>query len=366
MLRPFYRVALQPRMPWPVQRTLLHGAARLQSLPRGTEIQQVRLADRPAERVSRGPATGSEAVLYLHGGGFTVGSPATHRVLAAHLAGAARRSVYLLEYRLAPEHPCPAAVNDAVAALEALRHAWKHSSIALAGDSAGGGIALAAAQQLIAYRMTRPSALVLISPWTNPNILAEQRRDLVVSRDWALMCAEAYLGDGDPHDHRYAPGAGPLAGLPTTYLHANTGELLYPQCRRLAISLRDAGVDVKYAESRTLWHAAQAQASLVSEAARSLSDIGGFLIEVWRGDHEFASLSPPHLAAGYAPGGTGASGGADHAGEGTGDFGRAKLVDALKVIQHLLRSGGVQELTTDDRPMVLAGPWSGGSHGRIA
>lgn len=289
MLRLFYRVALQRRMPWAVQRALLHGAARLQPLPRGTEVRHVRLADRPAERVTRGRAAGSEAVLYLHGGGFTVGSPATHRVLAAHLAGAVRRPVYLLEYRLAPEHPCPAAMDDAVAALEALRHTWNHSSIALAGDSAGGGIALAAAQQLIARRMTRPSALVLISPWTNPNILVEQRRDLVVSRDWALMCAEAYLGDGDPCDHRYAPGAGPLTGLPTTYLHANTGELLYPQCRQLATSLRAAGVDLRYAESRTLWHIAQAQAGLVSEAARSLSDIGGFLTELWHGDRELAS-----------------------------------------------------------------------------
>lgn len=285
MLRPFYRVALQRRMPWRLQRALLHGAARLQPLPPRTEVRGVRLADRPAERVSRGQAIGSEAVLYLHGGGFTVGSPTTHRVLAAHLAGAARRPVYLLEYRLAPEHPCPAAVNDAVAALEALRHAGEHSSIALAGDSAGGGIALAAAQQLIARGTTRLSALVLISPWANPSILAERRRDLVVSRDWALMCAEAYLGDGDPRDHRYAPGAGPLAGLPATYLHANTGELLYPQCRQLAASLREAGVDVRYAESRTLWHAAQAQAGFVSEAARSLSDIGGFLTEVWRDDH---------------------------------------------------------------------------------
>jgi acetyl esterase/lipase len=87
-------------------------------------------------------------VLYLHGGGFTTGSPATHRSLAAHLAREIRRPVYLLDYRLAPEHPCPAALDDTVAAFDALTRVA--NSVALAGDSAGGGLALAAAQVLAA------------------------------------------------------------------------------------------------------------------------------------------------------------------------------------------------------------------------
>lgn len=286
MLRPYYRVTLHHRMPWAAQRALLHAAALFQSLPRGTQVRSLRLGDRLAERVDCGAAEGPETVLYLHGGGFTVGSPATHRSLAAHLASATRRPVYLLDYRLAPEHPCPAAVDDTLAAFGALHRAAGHLSVALAGDSAGGGIALAAAQRLVAHRMTRPSALVLISPWTNPGVVAEGRRDLVVNRAWGLACAAAYLGDGDPFDHRYAPGLGLLTGLPATYLHTNTRELLYSQCRLLAASLRSAGVSLQHVESRTLWHAAQAQAGLVREAADSLRDIGRFLMEVWQTDLE--------------------------------------------------------------------------------
>lgn len=287
MLRPFYLLTLHQRVPWRAQRALLRAVSLVQPLPRGTRVRPVRLGDRRAERVSWGTPAGPEAVLYMHGGGFTVGSPATHRPLAAHLARATRRPVYLLDYRLAPEHPCPAAVDDTLAAFEALHQTGGHRSVALAGDSSGGGIALAAAQWLVAHRMTRPSALVLISPWTNPGIVVERLRDLVVSRAWGLACAAAYLGDGDPLDHRYAPALGPLTGLPATYLHTNTRELLYPQCRDLQASMRRAGVSLSYAESRTLWHAAQVQAPLVREAADSVRDIGRFLTDVWQ-----ASLEP--------------------------------------------------------------------------
>ncbi len=287
LLRPYYRVTFHHRMPWGAQRALLQAAARVQALPAGTRVRPLRLGDRSADQVTCGVAEGPEAVLYLHGGGFATGSPATHRSLAAHLSRATQRPVYLLDYRLAPEYPCPAALEDTLAALGALRRGQGHQSIALAGDSAGGGIALAAAQRLAADGAA-PSALALISPWTNPGVLAERRRDLVVSRAWGLACAAAYLGDGDPLDYRYAPALGPLAGLPPTYLHTNTRELLYSQCRLLAASLRDAGVSLEYAESSTLWHAAQAQASLVREAADSLGDIGRFLTAVWQASAELS------------------------------------------------------------------------------
>jgi acetyl esterase/lipase len=280
LLGPYYRLTFHPRMPWPVQRALLSVAARSQPLPAHTAVRKVRLGNRPAERVVVNSAlAGDQAVLYLHGGGFTVGSPATHRSLAAHLARAIRRPVYLLDYRLAPEHPCPAAVEDTVAAFDALT--GHTDSIALAGDSAGGGIALAAAQVLNVRGTVKPAALALISPWTNPGQAAERRRDLVVSRAWGFACAAAYLGDGDPLDHRYAPALGMLTGLPPVYLHTNTRELLYPQCRDLSATLRAAGVEVRYVESPTLWHAAQAQAGLIRAAAESLRDIGRFLTGVW-------------------------------------------------------------------------------------
>jgi monoterpene epsilon-lactone hydrolase len=283
LLHPFYRVTLSPHVPWAVQRWLLDLAARTQHLPAGATVTPMVLGGRPAERVRVGPRAGVGAVLYLHGGGFTVGSMATHRSLAAHLARHTGRPVYLVDYRLAPEHPCPAAVEDAVAAFADLAGTVGHrpGTIALAGDSAGGGIALAAAQWLVAHRDTTPAALALISPWVDPGIVAERPRDLVVGREWGFACGAAYLGGGDPADPRYAPLLGSMAGLPPTYLHTATRELLHPQGLRLAVALRRAGVQLRYAESAALWHAAQTQAGLVRAAADSVRDVGDFLIRHW-------------------------------------------------------------------------------------
>jgi acetyl esterase/lipase len=283
MLRPYYLFTFHHRVPWPVQRAVLDWAGRRFPLPAGTALRRIVLGGRPAERISVGPAAGPEAVLYVHGGGFTVGSLDTHRSLAAHLARDVRRPVYLVDYRLAPEHPFPAALEDTLAAFDALAGSCAHpaGSIALAGDSAGGGIALATAQVLAARGAERPAALVLISPWTDPNVAAERARDVVVNRKWGFACAAAYLGGGDSADPRYAPLLGALAGLPPTYLYTTERELLYAQCARLATRLREAGVELRYVESPALWHAAQAQAGLVKEAAESLRDIAGFLERNW-------------------------------------------------------------------------------------
>jgi monoterpene epsilon-lactone hydrolase len=153
--------------------------------------------------------------------------------------------------------------------------------IAMAGDSAGGGIALAAAQWLTARGTHRPAALALLSPWANPGVAAERHRDLVVNRSWGLACAAAYLGDADPADPRFAPLLGKLDGLPPTYLFVSTRELLHSQCTELAASLRGAGVPLQYVQSPTLWHAAQAQAGLVRPAAESLMDVARFLAPIW-------------------------------------------------------------------------------------
>ncbi|WNV85262.1 alpha/beta hydrolase fold domain-containing protein [Umezawaea sp. Da 62-37] len=283
LLHPCYRVMLHHRMPWSAQRALLNTAARIQPLPGGTSIRVVPLGDRLAERITVGPTSAHGAVLYLHGGGYTVGSLATHRSLAAHLARETHRPVYLLDYRLAPEHPYPAALHDAVSAFDAVTDVagCPPGSIAMAGDSAGGGIALAAAQRLAARGNGTPSALALMSPWTNPTLRAARPRDLVVNRSWGFACAAAYLGDGDPTDPRYAPLLGTMTGLPPTYVFTSTRELLYEQCVELAASLRRAGVRTKYVESPTLWHAAQIQAGMVKEAAESLRDVGAFLKSHW-------------------------------------------------------------------------------------
>ncbi|NUP27308.1 MAG: alpha/beta hydrolase [Nocardia sp.] len=281
VLGPMYRVSLHSRLPWKIQRALIDAGSALQPVPPGIRVEKIRLGDRPAERLApRTPTPGDPAaVLYLHGGGYAVGSLATHRSLNARLAAGTDRPVYAIDYRLAPEHPYPAALDDAEAAFLELvtGRGYRPERIAIAGDSAGGGLSLALAQRLIARHGHTPAALGLIAPWVDPNQLAERPRDLVVNGPWSRACAAAYLGAGDPADTGYAPLHGVLTGLPPVYIQADVDELLHPQCVDLTAALREAGVEVSFTESRGLWHVAQLQAALVGPAATALTEMAVFL-----------------------------------------------------------------------------------------
>nr|WP_296778107.1 alpha/beta hydrolase [Rhodococcus sp. (in: high G+C Gram-positive bacteria)] len=278
-LKPFYRIALNASFPVSVQRALLNMAAPLQTMPEGAVVQPLTLGGRRAERVTVGATERDTAVLYLHGGAYTIGSMATHRSLAAHLARESGSAVYVLDYRLAPENPCPAGLNDAVAAFRELLKSYGYTAdrVAIAGDSAGGGLTLATARQLVDDGV-KPAALGLISPWSDPSARdAQFDRDLVVNTAWSYSAADAYLGDGDPLDQRYAPLQGDLTGLPPIVLHVGTSEVLYPQIVALHEKLLLSGAEVDYVEYEKLWHVAHLQASILREAAQAVHHLGAFL-----------------------------------------------------------------------------------------
>lgn len=283
LLNPVFRVMLHHRLPFPVQRALMNAGAPLQGAPRGIHVERVRLGGRPAEKVTVGPVSDAATVLYLHGGGYAVGSPATHRGLAGLLARETGCAVQVLDYRLAPEHPYPAALDDAEAAfLELVSFGFKPERIAVAGDSAGGGLSLALAERLRDRHGFVPAALGLIAPWTDPNEIPDRQRDLVINKPWSRACAAAYLGDGDGNDTGYAPLLADLAGLPATYVQADVDELLHGQAVRLAAKLEAAGVPVQFTETRGLWHVAQLQAFLVAPAAAVTRELGEFLRQALR------------------------------------------------------------------------------------
>ncbi|MEU7769295.1 alpha/beta hydrolase [Nocardia sp. NPDC049190] len=287
VLHPIFRVTLNPRLPFPMQRRLLDMSSRAQLLPARTVVQPLRLGGRPAERIGFANTSAHGAVLYLHGGGYTVGSTTTHRSLAARLAHDTGCAVYALDYRLAPEHPFPAALDDAESAFLELVSStgYRPDQIAVSGDSAGGGLSLALARRLIARHQTTPAALGLIAPWADPNRIPDRDRDLVTNKRWSRTCAAAYLGDGDPADPGYAPLTGELRGLPPTYVQVDVGELLHGQCVELVAALRAAGVQVRYSESTGLWHVAQLQAALVAPAAAALRELAEFLRKAIRPAH---------------------------------------------------------------------------------
>jgi epsilon-lactone hydrolase len=267
----FFRVAYDAHLPFTVQRRLLEAGGRALPLPRGTVVRRLTLGGQPAERITVGATIRERTVLYLHGGGYTTCSPRTHRSLVAFLAKAASAVVYTPAYRLAPEHPYPAALEDAVAAYLELGHA------AIVGDSAGGGLAVATARRLLDRRVRVP-VLALLSPWTDPgDDTAPRSRDLVVNMAQIRICAAAYGAGVDRPDPGFAPMYADLTGLPPTLVHVAPGELLYDQVLRFVARLRAAGVDATLRELPGLWHSAHAQAGLVREACDAVTDVGRFL-----------------------------------------------------------------------------------------
>lgn len=275
---PTYRLTLHRRIPVGLQRRLSELTSSRLRPPRGTYVEHVLLGGRHAERISYGASQRPRAILYLHGGGYVVGSARMYRALAGHLARISGSIVYTLDYRRAPEHPYPAALDDAVAAFHALvhEHGYDPARIAVAGDSAGGGLAVAAARRL-ADAGSGPAALGLLSPWTDPNDDDMPARDFVVNREWGRWCADQYRGGADPHDPGYAPMYAPLTGLAPMLIHTGTTEMLNAQIHRFAERARAAGVDVTLVDLPTMWHSGHVLAGMLRESTQAVRDLGVYL-----------------------------------------------------------------------------------------
>jgi monoterpene epsilon-lactone hydrolase len=275
---PTYRLSLHHRVSVRMQRWLSEVGAGFLRPPRGTHVEHIELGGRPAERVSVGASHRPRAVLYLHGGGYVVGSARMYRALAGYLARVSGAVVFTLDYRLAPEDVYPAPLDDAIAAFRELvtGHGFDPAQIALAGDSAGGGLAVAAAIRL-ADEGLRPGALALLSPWTDPSDHDMPLRDFVVNQAWGTNCARLYRGSADPRDPGYAPMHADLRGLPPMLIHSASAEMLNAQIKRFAARAEAAGGEVALIELPTMWHSGHVLAGLLRESTRAVHDIGAFI-----------------------------------------------------------------------------------------
>ena len=202
---------------------------------------------RPHARPEARPSAPSGArLLFVHGGGYSLGSPATHRPLVARIAEALGREALLPDYRLAPEHPCPAGLADVLAVWRALPEAERRATI-LAGDSAGGGLALAAAMSLRDAGEPLPAGLVLLSPWTDLSVSGESvealaEHEIMLTRRGLEFMAGRYLGELAPTDVRASPLFGDFAGLPPLLVQVGGHEVLLDDARRAAARAEAAGV----------------------------------------------------------------------------------------------------------------------------
>ncbi len=222
-------------------------------------------------------------ILYCHGGGYTSGGLGFSKVLASKLTRATGLDVLAFDYRLAPEHPYPAAVEDAQAAWDHLmRLGFGARDVVLAGDSAGGNMALVLCLRLRAEGRMLPGALLLMSPWTDMTCSGEsltERADIdpVLTPEYIYAVREAYAGGLDPAQPELSPLLADLAGLPPTLIQVGTHEILFSDAERLAERMKAAGTECRLEVWEGMWHDFQMYPS--KSASQAMQNAAHFLIE---------------------------------------------------------------------------------------
>ena len=214
------------------------------------------------------------AVLYVHGGGYISGGLDYARILAAKMATATGFTTYSFDYRLAPEHPYPAAFEDGMAVWEALTAVdYLPEHILIAGDSAGGNLALCMVQRLIADGRKAPRSILLFSPWTDmtgdsPSYEANREVDPILTKEYVMDAARAYIGNaGELNDSRFSPLFGDFTGFPPTLIMAGKNEILLDDSIRLQSEIEKAGARACLDIEENGWHVYQQMPVPMSERA---------------------------------------------------------------------------------------------------
>jgi epsilon-lactone hydrolase len=252
--------------------------------PRRFEMAQRKLSGVPAMRVSKRDAETDRHILFLHGGGYVTGSPALYRHILWRFAAAARARVAAIDYRLAPEHPFPAALDDAVAGWQGLlAEGADPRRCAVMGDSAGGGLALALLLRLRDMSAPLPGAAVAISPWTDlamtgTSLGRNATSDPMENPDDVPFLARCYLGEADPMTPYASPLYGNPRGLPPTLIQVGGDEILLDDSVRMAQRMQAAGCKVELEVWPRMPHVWHAFAPIMPEARRAIARIGAFVL----------------------------------------------------------------------------------------
>lgn len=282
-LRLLFRGLVRPPMPIAGQSLVLRLLTASTLTPRGVTRSAATLAGRPCEW-HRPPAGSGNVLLYLHGGAFMIGGPETHRGICASLAKRAGIDVCALDYRLAPEHPYPAARDDVVAAYRALLDAgYRAEQIAIGGDSAGGNLSLVGSLRIGELGLPTPAALVCFSPatdFTGEQMHEPPAGDPLIHPSWIEQAAELYCPADLPRDD---PGLSPvfadLSQLPPTLIQVGEDELLLNDSLRLAERAQAAGACVRLERYPGLWHVFQAHVGMLRAADYAIARVAAFLRE---------------------------------------------------------------------------------------
>jgi epsilon-lactone hydrolase len=253
------------------------------SLPGGISYKPVDVGGVSAEWLNGPSPNDQDAILYLHGGCYATGSVETHRDLMTRLAISASMRVLGLNYRLAPLYPFPAAVEDAAAAYRwLLARGFEPSRIAIAGDSAGAALAIAATITVREQRSPLPGAIVCLSPWvdlamTGASMETKAGEDPIVSREMLQGWARLYLGSCDPQTPLASPLYADLRRLPPILIQVGSAEVLLDDSTRLAERASAAGVDTRLEVWPEMIHVWQMFAPILPEARQAIERIGQFV-----------------------------------------------------------------------------------------
>jgi monoterpene epsilon-lactone hydrolase len=251
--------------------------------PRGTETIAGVAGGVKADRIATRASRADRHVLYLHGGSYVVGWPALYRDLTWRIATICRARVLCIDYRLAPEHPFPAALDDCVAAYRwLLAQGADPQHIALMGDSAGGGLVLATMLRLRDEGVALPVAAAVVSPWTDLALTGESFRlnaaiDPLIPVELAPRVVDLILGGADPRNPYASPLYGDPTGLPPTLILVGGDDTLRDDATRMADKMRAAGCRIEIEVWPHMWHVWHMLVRVMPEARAAVARIAGFM-----------------------------------------------------------------------------------------
>jgi len=252
-------------------------------LPDGIEASPITIDGLLAEWILPSQAKKDKVILYFHGGGYVMGSIQAHRSIVSKFVKGSEVGALLFDYRLAPEHPFPAAIEDSVAAYRwLLAKGVLPSNIVFAGDSAGGGLCLATLIALRDQGIPLPAAAVALSPWTDLKCTGDSHRtknevDPLTPKGSCTVFSKYYVGENDPCNPWISPYYGDLHGFPPMLIHVGEDEVLLDDSTRFAEKAKDAGVDVTLKVGERMFHCFPVLAPLFPEAKQAMDEICTFI-----------------------------------------------------------------------------------------
>ncbi len=266
----------------------MNDLAARQAVPGGVRVERTTLAGVPCEWVWHERCAGVDpVVLYFHGGGYVAGCPASHRDLAWRLSRSAGARILMVDYRLTPEHPYPAPLDDALGVYRAVLDSGQPATrMAFAGDSAGGNLVLATLLGARDAGLALPAAAICLSPWADLthsgiSIQSNASADALLPAQLLELAGAAYVGEHDPRSPLISPVFADFHGLPPLQIHVGADEILLDDSARVAERAEAAGVTVDYRVWPGVPHAFPVMARLLPEARAAIEQMGRFTRSQW-------------------------------------------------------------------------------------